>query len=81
MRPEDLREFTRKQPFELYRIHITGGQTYDVHHPDQVIVLRSRVVIGVGSENDLPDHVEHVALIHIVRVEELRSERFISQDN
>ena len=81
MRPEDLREFTRKQPFEPYRIHATGVQTYDIHHPDQVIVLRSRVVIGVGGENGVSDHVEHVALIHIVRVEELQSERFISQDS
>ena len=74
MRPEDLREFTRKNPFEPYRIHITSGQTYDIYHPDQVIVLRSRVVIGVGGENGVPDGVEHVALIHIVRVEELKVE-------
>lgn len=81
MSPEDLREFTRKQRFEPYRIHVTVGQTYDTHSPDQVIVLRSRLVIGVGGENGISDHVEHIALIHTVRIEELRSERFISQDN
>lgn len=80
MRPEDLREFTRKQPFAPYRIHVTGGQTYDIRHPDQVIVLRSRVVIGVDAENDIPDRVEHVALIHIVRLEELRTEDLIAQN-
>lgn len=80
MRPEDLREFTRKKPFEPYRIHVTGGQTYDVHHPDQVIVLRSRVVVGVGGENGVPDHVEHAALVHIARVEELQS-GLIGQDS
>ena len=74
MRPEDLHEFTRKRPFLPYRIHITGGQTYDVRHPDQVIVLRSRVVIAVGADSGVADHVDHVALIHIVRVEELGSE-------
>jgi hypothetical protein len=72
MRPEDLREFTRKQPFEPFRIHTTDGQAYDIRHPDQIIVLKSRVIIGVGSENGIPDRAEHVALIHVVRVQELQ---------
>lgn len=80
MRPEDIREFTRKQPFAPYRIHVSGGSTYDIRYPDQVIVLRSSVVIAVDGENDICDHVEHVALIHIVRVEELRSENLIAQN-
>ncbi len=74
MRPEDLREFTRRQPFAPYRIHVTGGKTYDIYHPDQVIVLRSRITIGVGDENGVPEHTEHIALIHIVRIEELQFE-------
>ncbi len=74
MRPEDIREFTRKQPFEPYRLHITGGQTYDIRHPDQVIVLRSRLVIGVSGNDSIPDRVEHIALVHIVRIEELQYE-------
>ncbi len=72
MRAEDLLEFTRKRPFVPYRVCLTDGRTYDVGHPDQVIVLRSRAVIGVGGENGLPDRVEHVSLIHIVRIEELQ---------
>jgi hypothetical protein len=79
MRPEDLREFTRRQPFVPYRIHLTGGKTYDIVHPDQVIVLRSRMIIGVGDENSIPEHADHVALIHIVRIEELQSEEVQSR--
>ena len=71
MRPDDLFEFTRKRPFLPYRICATDGRTYDIRHPDQVIVLRSRVVIGVGGSNGTPDHLEHLALIHVVRIEEL----------
>lgn len=70
MRPEEIREFTRKQPFAPYRIYITDGKTYDIYHPDQVIVLRSRLIIGVGGDNDVPHHSEHIALIHIVLIEE-----------
>jgi hypothetical protein len=74
MRPEDLREFNRREPFMPYRIHITGGKTYEVHHPDQVIVLRSRIAVGVGENSGIPERLEHVALLHILRIEELATE-------
>ncbi len=75
MRPEDLLEFTCKRPFAPYRIHLTDGRTYEIRHPDQVIVLRSRAIIGVGGRNGVPDHAEHVSLIHIERIEELSGEQ------
>lgn len=74
MRPEDLHEFTRKRPFRPYRLHTTDGSVYEIVHPDQVIVLRSRVVIGTGGDSEVPDCTEHVALLHIVRIEELEPE-------
>ena len=69
MSPHDLREFTRKRPFSPFRIHVSDGRTYDIRRPDQAIPLQSRVVIGVGG--DLPDHLEHISLFHLVRLEEL----------
>jgi hypothetical protein len=74
MRPEDLHEFTRKRPFSPYRIYTTDGRTYEIRHPDQVLVLRSRVIIATGGNNDVPDHSEHVALLHIVRLEEFETQ-------
>jgi len=70
MRPEDLLQHLRRQPFQPFRIHMTGGEVYDIRHPDQAIVMRSRVVVGAGAKNGVPDHLEHLALVHIVRVEE-----------
>jgi len=74
MRPDDLYEFTRKRPFMAFRIYVSDGETYDVRHPDQVIVLRSRIIIGVVGKRRIPEHVQHVSLIHITRIEELESE-------
>jgi len=71
MRPNDLLELVRRQPFAPFRVHITGGKTYEVRHPDQMIVLRSRAALAVGGENGVGDRLEHVALLHFVRVEEL----------
>ena len=74
MRPEDLRKFVRKRPFFPFRIYVTDGQTYDIRHPDQIIVLRSRAVVGAGSDSDFPEHLEHIALVHIVRIKEVSPE-------
>ncbi len=73
MRPEELRELLNAQPFIPLRIYMTDGKTFDINHPDFVLVLRSRIDIGVpqNSENGILDRVEHCSLLHIVRVEEL----------
>jgi hypothetical protein len=33
--------------------------------------LRLRAVLAASENDDIPDRLEHVALVHIVRVEEL----------
>lgn len=71
MRPDDLIELIRRQPFAPFRIHVTGGQSYEVRHPERILVLRSRAVLAVGGENGVGERLEHVALVHIVRIEEL----------
>jgi hypothetical protein len=73
MRPQDLFDLLRKRPFEPFRIYTTDGRTYDVRHPDQALVLRSRVILPLPTENDVPDRSEHLGLIHVVRLEELGS--------
>ncbi|RUT13220.1 hypothetical protein DSM107010_14820 [Chroococcidiopsis cubana SAG 39.79] len=52
---KDIRDFNRRQPFIPYRIHIKGGQTYDIRHPDRASVLRSRIIIGIDGENGTAD--------------------------
>jgi hypothetical protein len=77
MRPEEIRELLRRQPFVPIRIHITGGKTYDISHPENIIIGRSRVDIGVGgdAEAGVVDHVDSVSLLHIVRIEDLAPAR------
>jgi hypothetical protein len=73
MRAEGLTELLRTRPFVPLRIHMTDGHTYDIRHPDMVLVLRQRVDIGLQPDpaTGVLDRVEHCSLLHIVRVEEL----------
>jgi hypothetical protein len=75
MRPEELISLIRKQPFRPLRLILTDGQSYDIRHPDQVIVSRGLVDIGVGPDTatGVVDRIDHCSLLHVVRVEELQS--------
>ncbi len=73
MRPEELMGLLRKRPFTPLRLHMTDGHTYDILHPEAMMVFRSYAVIGLrpDPETGLPERAEFCALLHIVRVEEL----------
>jgi hypothetical protein len=73
MRAEELLELLRKRPFVPLRLHMTDGTTYDIRHPDNILVLRQRVDIGVpvAPGEGVMERVDHCSLLHVVRVEEM----------
>jgi hypothetical protein len=73
MTPRDILNLLERSPFVPFRLHLTNGQTFDVGHPDFVTVFRSRLEIAIPSSQDskIMDRAEHIALLHIARVEEL----------
>ena len=71
MNAQDLLELLRARPFAPFRIFASDGRTYDVRHPDQALVLRSRVILPLASDSDVSELSEHLALNHIVRAEEI----------
>jgi hypothetical protein len=75
MRAEEFQELVRTRPFTPLRIHLTDGKTFDVFHPEQVLVLRLRIDIGMGADpkSGVLDRVEHCSLFHVVRIDELDS--------
>jgi hypothetical protein len=76
MSPHDVREFVRARPFVPFRIHTSEGRAYDVRHPDEAMVLTTRVVLPVRTKanGDFAESLEHVALAHVVRIEEMNAE-------
>lgn len=69
MRAPDFHAFTRRQPFLPFRLHTSAGRVYDIRHPDQVIPLRSKVIIGIPNDDGVPEHDEHISMNHVVRLE------------
>ncbi len=74
MTAQDLLELLRTRPFRPFRIYASDGRTFDVRHPDQALVLRTRVILPLRSNDLVPDGSEHLSLAHIVRAEDLPTE-------
>ena len=71
MGPDDLNELTRARPFMPFRIHLTGGTTYDITNPEFISVGRRVAAVGVRRDPNSPyfDAPVFVALVHIIRIE------------
>ena len=50
MSPHDLLDLIRARPFVPFRIFATDGRTHDVRHPDQLLVLLTRVILPLPQQ-------------------------------
>jgi hypothetical protein len=73
MTQEELQEAARRQPFEPFRLVLTTGATYDIRHPDLIMVGRRSTIIGLSNEPNgtAYERTIKVDLLHIVAIEEL----------
>ncbi len=73
MTQEELHETAHRQPFEPFRVILTTGATYDIRHPDLILVGRRSAIIGMTNEPNgtAYDRTIKVDLLHIVGIEEL----------
>ena len=71
MGPHDLLDLLRRTPFVPFRIHAVDGVTHDIRHPDQALVLLTRVILPLSTANEVSERSQHLALAHIIRCEEL----------
>ena len=72
MRPEDIRQFLLRRPFQPFRLTLTDGRTYDIRHPELAMVGRSTVAIGVPAPEEsepVYDRLVTVSLLHIMQAE------------
>ncbi len=73
MTQEDLKEVSRRQPFEPFRLVLTTGEIYDIRYPDLIMVGRRSAIIGLVNDpgRTAYDRTVKVDLMHIVAIEEL----------
>ena len=75
MTSDELRAAARRQPFEPFRLVLTTGTTYDVRHPDLIMVGQRSAIIGITNQPNgaVYHHTINFDLLHVVGIEELPS--------
>ena len=72
MNPTDFHKWLKNRPFQPFRLFLSNGKTYDVRHPELVLVGRNAVSIGTPAPeftDPVADRVVDVALLHINVIE------------
>ena len=81
MRRDELVEALRAGPFRPFRLYLSGGGTFDIRHPEMLMVGQHSAVIGIverqenGHSGEAYPDIERtvpVDLMHITRIEELQ---------
>jgi hypothetical protein len=70
---DDIHARVRQHPFIPLRIVTSAGQTFDVYHPDLVMIGWWDLIVGRGSAEN-PSHydqVSRVAILHVTALEDL----------
>ncbi len=71
MTSEELRQTSKQQPFEPFRLVMTDGVGYDIGHPDFLMIGRHTAFVGLpGQPGDVfYERSVKVDLRHVIRVE------------
>ncbi|HEY5315853.1 MAG TPA: hypothetical protein VIK18_25210 [Pirellulales bacterium] len=66
---ETIREWLNRRPFEPFLLRLSDGETHEVRHPENVVLLKSRLIVGYPET----DRAVHCSLIHINSIEALQA--------
>ncbi len=64
---DSIREFNHAVPFVPYEIHTVSGETYEVPHPDFIMVAPRGSFVVVIDPNDPKDIPHHISALLIER--------------
>lgn len=74
MAPTEIRRRLNAMPFEPFRVHMSDGSHYDVHHPDFMFITQTRIAIGLDPVHDeIPARSVDLDPLHVTRLELLRN--------
>jgi hypothetical protein len=86
MRCEEVIERLRLSPFRPFRPYVSDGGTFDIRHPEMLMITRHSAIIGIVEGGSLGSagnggaggayprigRSTQVALLHATRVEDLQ---------
>jgi hypothetical protein len=74
MDPLEMVALLKREPFQPFRVYLTDGRVFDIHHPELSRVTRHEFLLGIPLANAPDPRVDHHVLLgwsSIQRVEML----------
>lgn len=59
----------RAQPFRPFRVVTSGGDSYEIRHPEMAIPLKHELMIFLPDPEGVPERYRTVAMLHITALE------------
>ncbi len=70
MRAEEIQRHLKRQPFQPFRLFLSNGMSYDIRHPELMIVGRRNVIIALDSgEDEIPERFADCDPVHVNNIE------------
>ncbi len=75
MPPDPILEALRRKPFAPFRLFMADSATFDVRHPEMIIIGQGHLALGMPSKAEpmIAERIVTLSLGHIVRIEPLRA--------
>ena len=69
---QTFRNLLSARPFKPFRLVMSGGQTYDVRHPEMAWLTRTDILVGIDDTDEgVPADFRICSLLHVTSVEPL----------
>jgi hypothetical protein len=65
MNADTIRELLRRRPFEPFEIHMTNGDIHQIRHPEMVMIVQTRLVVGYPDTGK----IAILSLLHVATIE------------
>lgn len=63
-----------KRPFQPFRLVMSSGKTYDVGHPEMVLLTKTDILVGIDIADDgVPAEFDICSLLHVTAIEPLNA--------
>lgn len=70
MTVQTFRELLSQRPFRPFRLIMSGGQSFEVRHPEMAMLTCTGLLVGIGeSEEGVPAEFRICSLPHVTAVE------------
>jgi hypothetical protein len=79
----DIQERVKQRPFVPFRVIMSSGDSYDIRHPDLVLLGKRHIFAGTASEDNptMFDRSSLLSVLHVAALEALPIETTSTDKN